>query len=73
MSDYRVIVEEHRQAALTGNPGERYDSPPHPHPDALTLVRLLLGTSQLPDPDGPWRQAIPGGTRTIRLQPHTNP
>ena len=35
---------------------------------ALALARALAGLAQLPDEQGPWRQARPGGTRTVRIE-----
>jgi hypothetical protein len=69
MTRCRVIVHDQRQPALTSDRGERYDSPPQPESEALVLVRLLLGVCRLPDPHGPWQQAIPGGKRHIWLEP----
>lgn len=46
-----------------------YSSPPQPLEQALSLVAVLLGgPPELPRPeDSPWRQAIAGGRRDIRL------
>jgi hypothetical protein len=68
MSAYRVIVTDHVQPVLAGHDGVRYQSPPQPHQYALALARALIGVSQLPDEHGPWRQARPGGTRTVRIE-----
>ena len=68
MSEYRVIVTDRLQSALAGHDGVDYKSPLQPHDDALELVRLLVGLTRLPDELGPWHQARPGGTRTVRLE-----
>ncbi len=70
MTGYRVIVTDHALPELAGNAGVRYASAPQPREQALTLVRVLLGRAQLPNEQGPWRQARPGGQRTVRLE-HT--
>lgn len=37
--------------------------------DARTLAALLLGRATVPaDGDGPWRGAVAGGSRTVRLE-----
>lgn len=36
--------------------------------DARTLGALLLGRVDLPAGDGPWRGAVAGGSRTVRLE-----
>lgn len=64
----RVIVTDELQPALAGHSGLSYQSPPQPREGALALVRALVG-SQLVDEHGPWRQARPGGTRTVRIEP----
>ena len=69
MTGYRVLVTDRRVPELAGRAGERYSSPPHPQPEALTLARLLLDVADLPDARGPWRAAIPGGQRTVWLEP----
>jgi hypothetical protein len=68
MSEYRVIVTDQVQSVLAGHDGVTYESPPHPREHALELVRALVGRAHLPDEHGPWRQARPGGTRTVRMQ-----
>ncbi len=67
--DYRVIVTDQVSPALVGNPGVNYQSMPHPHAQALALACVLLGVPRLPDEHGPWRQALPGGRRTVSLEP----
>jgi hypothetical protein len=69
MSAYRVIVTDQLQPVLAGHDGVWYQSPPQPREYALALARALIGVSQLPDEHGPWRQARPGGTRTVRIEP----
>lgn len=71
MTVYRALVVERRLPELAGRAGEHYDSPPQAEPDALTLARLLLGVADLPNDRGPWRQAIPGGQRTVWLEPES--
>lgn len=36
--------------------------------DARLLGALLLGRVDLPDDEGPWRGAVAGGNRTVRLE-----
>jgi hypothetical protein len=66
---YVVEVDDRCQAQLVGHSGCSYASPPQPAVQALGLVRALLGCPQhaLSVHDSPWRCAIAGGTRTIRL------
>ena len=66
---YIVEVDDHCQPQLVGHSGCSYASPPQPAVQALALVRALLGCPQyeLRVADGPWRCAIAGGNRTIRL------
>ncbi len=66
---YRVIVTDYLLPALVGQAGSHYESPPHEDRDARALARLLLGQSALPDGPGPWQRALPGGRRTVWLQP----
>ena len=68
-SQYRVIVTDRVQSVLAGHDGVSYKRPPHPHDHALELVRPLIGCVHLADERGPWRQARPGGTRTVRIEP----
>ncbi|MHB1835367.1 MAG: hypothetical protein ACYCXW_10405 [Solirubrobacteraceae bacterium] len=68
MSDYRVIVVDELQPELAGHGGITYQSPPQPREPALALVRALIGSAELDDHDGPWRQARPGGRRTVRIE-----
>lgn len=69
MTDYQVIVVDQLQPALAGHDGFSYQSPPQPREDALALASALVGVAQLPNEHGPWRQARPGGARTVRLEP----
>ncbi len=68
---YIVEVDDRCNAQLVGHTGCSYASPPQPAPQALALVRALLGYPQnlLGVHASPWRHAIAGGTRTIRLHP----
>ncbi|MGO9899912.1 MAG: hypothetical protein ACLP0J_09510 [Solirubrobacteraceae bacterium] len=61
-----VIVTEQRNAELTSAAAISYASPPHSEPEARKLVELLSGVA--PSGEGPWRQAIAGGQRTIELR-----
>jgi len=70
---YRVIVTDYLLPALVGQAGSHYESPPPEDRDARALVRLLLGRSALPDGAGPWQQALPGGRRTVWLEPTDQP
>jgi hypothetical protein len=69
MSDYCVIVVDQLQSALAGHDGISYASLPQPREHALALARALVGCAQLPDEQGQWRQARPGGTRIVRIEP----
>jgi hypothetical protein len=40
---------------------------PLPEPDARALAAFLLNRRDAPPADGPWRLAIAGGVRTVRL------
>jgi hypothetical protein len=66
-----VEVEDRCQAQLVGHSGCAYASPPQPAAQALALVRALLGCPQniVQVTDSPWRCAVAGGRRTIRLHP----
>jgi hypothetical protein len=68
---YIVEVDDRCHAQLVGHSGCAYASPPQPAAQALALVRALLACPQhgLQLDHGPWRCAIAGGTRTIRLRP----
>jgi hypothetical protein len=67
---YRVHVTDSRLPARAGPEGVQYASPHPQHQlDALWLVSLLLGSGELPAMPGPWRRAIPGGQRTVWLEP----
>ncbi|MGO9959179.1 MAG: hypothetical protein ACLP50_24960 [Solirubrobacteraceae bacterium] len=73
MDSHLYIVEVDDQCAerLAGHTGCSYASPPQPQPQALALVRALLSCPQyhLEISQAPWRIAIAGGQRTIRLHP----
>jgi hypothetical protein len=66
---YIVEVDDRCNAQLVGHNGCSYASPPQPAAQALALVRALLGCPQnaLGVHESPWRHAIAGGIRTIRL------
>jgi hypothetical protein len=64
-SRWQARVTEHRNAALSGSEGTDYLSPPHDLEHARVLVGLLKGSPV--DGLGPWRDAVPGGTRLIEL------
>jgi hypothetical protein len=66
-----VEVEDHCEPRLVGHAGCSYSSPPQPPATALALVRALLGCPATPPvmSGSPWRCAIAGGHRTIRLHP----
>ena len=66
---YIVELDDQCDYRLVGHSGCSYTSPPQPAGQALALVRALLGCAQLalePD-DAPWKAAIAGGKRVIRL------
>jgi hypothetical protein len=65
---YAVEVEDRFSPGLTGRSDRDYVSPPQPRDAALTLAALLLDAGSQPDGDGPWRRAIAGGRRTVRLR-----
>lgn len=66
---YVVEVDDQCVDQLAGHTGCSYASPPQPATQALALVRALLGcpVAQLSVDDSPWRRAIAGGCRTVRL------
>jgi len=69
-ASYRVHVNDSVAPALAGHQGASYDSPvTRPEADALALARVLLASPELPDGFGPWHRAIPGGRRTVWLEP----
>ena len=68
MTWHVVIVTDQLQSALAGHDGINNQSPPQPREHALALARALAGLAQLPDEHGPWRQARPGGSRTVRIE-----
>jgi hypothetical protein len=65
---YVVIVERH----LAGRSPCVYISPSQLRTSAWALVRLLLGRPTQELGDGPWRIAIAGGEREVRLL-HSSP
>ncbi|HTU31193.1 MAG TPA: hypothetical protein VMF07_17515 [Solirubrobacteraceae bacterium] len=67
---YVVEVEDHRDEGLAGHGGAAYVSPAQPPDQALALVRILLGrraACEIELSDGPWRLAIAGGSRVIKV------
>lgn len=64
---YTVHVDDRFSAGLTGRHDRAYVSPPQSRESALTLAALLLDTGPDLDGVGPWRKAIAGGRRTVRL------
>jgi hypothetical protein len=65
-----VFVKDEVNQALTGHDGCRYESPPQPREQALTLARVLLGyTGEELDGGERWSCPIAGGRRTIALKP----
>ncbi|HTX11289.1 MAG TPA: hypothetical protein VME22_21895 [Solirubrobacteraceae bacterium] len=66
---YVVEVDDQCLDHLAGHTGCSYASPPQPAAQALALVRVLLASphAQLSVDDSPWRRAIAGGRRTVRL------
>ena len=59
--------------ALAGRAVASYESPPQPHEQAMTLVRLLVGWPVVPlDQETHWRCPIAGGVRTVTLSADTN-
>jgi hypothetical protein len=69
VTEYRVIATDEVLPELAGHDGDSYQSLPQPWENAVALARALTGLAQLPDEHGPWRQARPGGTRTVRIEP----
>jgi hypothetical protein len=67
-----VEVTDDRDPRLSGGRAHTgYTSPPQPLTQALALVAVLLGGPDGPlgVQDGPWRMAIAGGRRDIKLHP----
>jgi len=69
MTEYRVIATDEVQLEPAGHDNDNFQSVPQPCEHALELARALTALVQLPDEEGPWRQARPGGTRTVRIEP----
>ena len=65
---YIVIVEERIETHLAGRSPCLYISPPQLRTSALALVQLHIGYAPHDLDTGPWRIAVPGGEREIRLQ-----
>jgi hypothetical protein len=64
-----VTVEDRVDEGLAGHGGCRYMAPPQPMARARDLVRLMFGRGVGPADHGPWRRAIAGGQRIVRLDP----
>jgi hypothetical protein len=66
-----VEVNDDRDPQLTDGRASHYHSPPQPLHQALELVAVLLGGPEVPPArdDSPWRVAIAGGRRNVRLHP----
>jgi hypothetical protein len=63
-----VHVEDQINQALTGHDGCRYESPPQPREQALTLARALLGyTGEELNGAERWSCPIAGGRRTVTV------
>ena len=62
-----VTVSERRNEEMTECAAIEYTSPPHETEEhARALVALITGSAM--QGDGPWRQGIAGGQRTIQLR-----
>jgi hypothetical protein len=67
---YIVRVQDHIEERIAGHDGYRYASPPASRDSALALVGLLLGGDPRPaNGSTAWTHAVPGGRRTITLEP----
>jgi hypothetical protein len=64
-----VHVTDAISAALAGHEGVEYSSPPLPPPEALALVRVLVGDESPAVGRRSWRCPIAGGQRTVTLAP----
>ena len=66
---YVVEVEDRRNEGLAGYGGTAYVSPAQPRAQALALIHILLGrpAGEIELADGPWRLAIAGGNRVIKV------
>ena len=65
-----VHVMDAINPTLAGRGDASYQSPPQPREDALSLVGLLLGRTEVPHTEQPrWTCPIAGGRRTVTLQP----
>ena len=68
MSDYRVIVVEHRTRGLVDSEGTSYISPDQSEEQARSLIALLSCSTAGLRGGVPWRQPVAGGQRIIELQ-----
>ncbi|HLM51501.1 MAG TPA: hypothetical protein VK279_13215 [Solirubrobacteraceae bacterium] len=67
-----VQVTDRINAGLAGHGGCTYTSPPQPRPQALELVRVLLGCPRGDlGPGHEWSAPVAGGRRRIELVPAT--
>ncbi|WP_205696716.1 hypothetical protein [Conexibacter sp. SYSU D00693] len=69
MEGVRVEVTDRFTPGLGGRADRTYVSPPHDPAAARELAALLLDRAVAPEGDGPWRRALAGGLRTVRLLP----
>lgn len=65
-----VHIRERRTAALAGDEGREYTSPPQERAHALQLVEVVLGHAVTVNGERErcWRQPIAGGQRSITLR-----
>jgi hypothetical protein len=68
MSDYRVIVTEHRTRDLVDSDGTTCISPSQTEEHARSLIALLVGATTGLRRGGPWRKPVARGHRLIELE-----
>jgi hypothetical protein len=66
-SRYRVLVTDHITPGLIDHFPPDYESPPQTEQQARSLIAVLIGAEH-GDHQGPWRLAIAGGQRIVRLR-----